>query len=644
MRNIYKLFLLAFAFVLIQSCSKSEPDSISVSSGAIGTSGVQIPNNNTPTTLSVTANVPWTATLSNNSAGFVVSPLSGQPGTTSITVTAQPNRTNQDKTCDINFMAGTATASITLVQPSLVFAVSPASVVVGPTEGAKVEVELNCNTDWQFDNSSLPQWLSVSPAQGSGKTKVTVTAKENEEKQSREAILRVNYAGSFGSFIVKQEPAPNHAPTKPVISSPQDGAKNLSTVPTVVWNECTDEDGEQVTYTVHYSKNQTEWKKIDVKSNTTCPFMSYNVVLDPKTVYYIKVVATDGNENGEIESDVITVETGEPSAYADGGYTIYMESSKPNPVRLVFIGDGYSAADHVYGGQFDKDLNEGIEGLFSVEPYKTYREYFTVYKLAAYSKESGITITSEGINKNSFYKTVISGGNTTHIECNVASVWAQVQKIPGFTEADLDDSPVCMMLNTNYYAGTCYTSIDGVGSKSVAMCPALRNHQYGVDIPMIVAHEYGGHGFGRLADEYVNYENETIPAANKSNLEAWQSYGWNLNVYATNDKNTAPWSRFFGLPDYSHVGWYAGGHYYGLGVWRSEYISCMWDNRLYYNSQSRYLIVDRIMSIAGEEMTLEKFIQKDVQKTDNTSTSNNTKANYVQKFVPLAPPVMVMNK
>ena len=52
----------------------------------------------------------------------------------------------------------------------------------------------------------------------------------------------------------------------------------------------------------------------------------------------------------------------------------------------------------------------------------------------------------------------------------------------------------------------------------------------------------------------------------------------------------------------------------------------------------------RIMSIADEEMTLEKFIQKDVQKTDNTSTSNNTKANYVQKFVPLAPPVMVMNK
>ena len=54
MRNIYKLFLLAFAFVLIQSCSKSEPDSISVSSGAIGTSGVQIPNNTTHTTLSIT--------------------------------------------------------------------------------------------------------------------------------------------------------------------------------------------------------------------------------------------------------------------------------------------------------------------------------------------------------------------------------------------------------------------------------------------------------------------------------------------------------------------------------------------------------------------------------------------------------------
>jgi len=65
----------------------------------------------------------------------------------------------------------------------------------------------------------------------------------------------------------------------------------------------------------------------------------------------------------------------------------------------------------------------------------------------------------------------------------------------------------------------------------------------------------------------------------------------------------------------------------------------MHDNRLYFDSISRYLIVKRIMSIAGEEFTLEKFIAKDVQKTDNTSQTKSSG----EKFVPLAPPIFIID-
>ncbi len=644
MKSTVKFLLLSCLFVALFSCSKSEPDSISITNEGVGISAVEVPNNSTPLSLSINSNVPWTATLSSSTSGFVVSPLSGKAGATVMSISAKPNNTGKDRVCDINFMAGSATATISLTQKSLVFRITPDVIELGYEQGSSATAQITCNTDWIID-TGIPNWLTVSPMQGSGNSTITITAQANAIKSVRDAVVMGKYAGSsgFSSFIVKQQGAPNNAPAKPVIEAPANGATDVATAPQVKWSKCTDPDvDDQVNYIVYYSTDQASWKKINVEKNNYCNFINYGHTLGENTKYYLKVAATDGYEGGTTESDIISFTTGKSTAYADGGYTVYMESSKSKPVRLVFTGDGYTASDFVYGGKFDSDLNEAIEGLFSIEPYKSYREYFTVYKLAAYSKESGITIKSENKKRDTFYKTVISGGGTTAVECAVEKVWAQVQKIPGFTEADLNNSPVCMMLNENYYAGTCYTAIDNIGSKSVAMCPALKNHQSGVDIPKIVLHEYGGHGFGRLADEY-QYEG-TITTDAKANLEAWQGYGWFKNVYATNDKDSAPWSKFFGIDGYSHVGWFQGAYTYQYGVWRSEYVSCMWDNRLYYNSQSRYMIVDRILSIAGEQITLEGFIAKDVQKTDNTSSSNNTKANYVEKFIPLGEPIMVMNK
>ena len=86
------------------------------------------------------------------------------------------------------------------------------------------------------------------------------------------------------------------------------------------------------------------------------------------------------------------------------------------------------------------------------------------------------------------------------------------------------------------------------------------------------------------------------------------------------DQSESPWSNFVGVSGYTHVGMFEGGAYYQYGVWRPEKISCMEDNRLYYNSPSRYFIVERIMQIAGEALTMEKFVERDVQKTDNTGT------------------------
>ena len=50
---------------------------------------------------------------------------------------------------------------------------------------------------------------------------------------------------------------------------------------------------------------------------------------------------------------------------------------------------------------------------------------------------------------------------------------------------------------------------------------------------------------------------------------------------------------------YTDEGLYEGGSTYEKGVWRPEVLSCMCDNRLYFNAWSRYLIMKRVYEACG---------------------------------------------
>ena len=63
---------------------------------------------------------------------------------------------------------------------------------------------------------------------------------------------------------------------------------------------------------------------------------------------------------------------------------------------------------------------------------------------------------------------------------------------------------------------------------------------------------------------------------------------------------------------YSRIGRFQGGGEMILNRWRSEKISCMIDNRQYFSTWQRELIVKRIMSLAGESFSLSDFFNLDV--------------------------------
>lgn len=624
-----RIVLVAAFVVMLLSCSK-ESDSVvsSISSAKVDVQGVSF---------NVTANAPWTISQSGNYT-FKVHPVSGEPGTTAVNVTYEPNNTGQERSSILTITAGGATATVNLSQNPVEFAVESDTLSFGAKPETK-SLKITSNTVWSIKGVTIPDWISsISPQEGSGNGELTVTVKENTSRLSEQSFsLKISYAGSLSKRIeMKQDAAYNNPPTAPELVTPENNAVNVSTMPFFSWQPSTDVEGDEVSYAVHISEDGKSWKNFSAGEATSVSLPARFRVLKPSSKYYYKVVANDGHSKGITESAVYTFTTSAKDAYADGEYVTYMKSAKSSPAYLFFTGDGYLAEHFKYGGQFDQDVDEAIEAIFSIEPYKSYREYFTVYKIAAYSNQTGITDLAKNEHKDTRFRLQWEGGNSTGISIPDSgdAIFKLCKTIEGIGDTQLKNGAIGVISNADIYAGTCLSYIDG---KSIASIPYLRESKKGMTtFANVVCHEMGGHGFGRLADEYQNYD-KTIPDDEKEALVYWQERGAHRNVSVKPQQSDSPWSVFAGVQGYSHVGMFEGGNYYKYGVWRPEKISCMEDNRLYYNSPSRYFIVERIMKIAGEEFSMETFIAKDVEKTDNTQTKSYDR----ETFVPLGKTILM---
>ena len=178
-------------------------------------------------------------------------------------------------------------------------------------------------------------------------------------------------------------------------------------------------------------------------------------------VFFVKY----GNES---ESILIEQQGVEVKSYTDGQYVKYMEISKPKPIVLIFTGDGYIKEDFQIGGSFDKDMNDAIDAFFDIEPYRTYRDYFTVYKIAAYSNERGVSNSATGVTKDTKFKMTWKGNKSTNLSSpdNGQAVLEWCKKIPGVTDITLKKMSIGVIINSDTYAGTCHYWSSG---KNIAM-------------------------------------------------------------------------------------------------------------------------------------------------------------------------------
>jgi len=309
----------------------------------------------------------------------------------------------------------------------------------------------------------------------------------------------------------------------------------------------------------------------------------------------------------------------------DGEVTTLHTATTGQGFDMVFVGEGFTDKD-IADGTFDQRMNEALNQFFAYEPYKSLQDRFNVYAVKAVSPNA------------EFY-----GSNAKHaIDEDPAKALEYASKVTTL----IPDRPMrvnviynnvsggrsyCMMMEDDSYI--CYV-MDGVST--------------------VLNHEAGGHGIGKLLDEYVETGNETkaLPEENKTDLEdIWTTLGWGANVDWRSDPTEVKWSKFISDERYADekIGLYEGSYLYQYGAYRPTENSMMRYNNTPFNAPSREEIYKRVMKESeGDSWTYdyETFVAFDAPGHEQfvnslKSRARGEKSSEVQLMQRTAPPVFL---
>ena len=287
----------------------------------------------------------------------------------------------------------------------------------------------------------------------------------------------------------------------------------------------------------------------------------------------------------------------------NGEVTVIQKHTKGPGLRIFITGDAISDR-MIADGRFDKVVRKAVEFFFSEEPFTSFREYFDVYSVAAVSKNEFIDGDIAFGTKNGPY---LSG-----IVSQPTKVTAFLKTIPEFN-GDPEKTMALLLYNKNNGSGGehCYMYDDNY---ALAVVPTADDY---------VKHELGGHGFGKLGDEY--YHNE----AYSGNIhEDFHERGWYLNIDDTNDPTQVIWKDFIGDSFYEGegIGIYQGALYNNW--YKSTRYSIMLNNGFGFNPPSRWAIYQRIKKLAGEDCSFEDFLAYDKNRTKNLVERQSSRVKY----------------
>ena len=274
----------------------------------------------------------------------------------------------------------------------------------------------------------------------------------------------------------------------------------------------------------------------------------------PQLIYWDTIDSQGNLTGGRVMLDVPDRDAVYPRIPA-AVETFAQQLLPPDPNKrldMVFVGDGYQTAQL---GAYTSQVSNIVATFFAIEPYLTYREYFSVHRVDVVSADPGVDNDPvQGITRNTALNMGYWCSGIERLLCvDVGLAYSYAANAP---QANL----VAAIANSTKYGGAGYATNDlatGAGSNTESIG--------------IMQHEFG-HALGNLADEYDYGGPATWTGGEVSMV--------NASIYPSAQMNTlqTKWHRWLGvnLPAFDGlVSTYQGANYSLNGIYRPTNNSMM---------------------------------------------------------------------
>ena len=480
-----------------------------------------------------------------------------------------------------------------------------------PVVNQSSEIKFKAESSWKASCSA--KWLTFSPKSGEkGNQVITVaTTSTNRTKNTRTAQLTIESGGSTKTVTIKQSGEYAVFEHDELNFTSDGGPLNETFVSSL----------DQDNLFVYATNGLDEWIQSTNSNDRTRQEYKYsfqnlrvqpNTSKDPRTgAFFLTMKDKSGNP---LALDTLFIyQEGASDGYQSSDYSQDGKVSQLNiasqgkGIPIVIMGDGFVDKE-IADGSYSRTINQAMEHLFSEEPIKSLREYFDVYQVTAVSKRNIFDGTSSTV-----FGTV-PDHQTMGIDVDASQVMKYVKKVEGI---DSIHALAVVIMNMNINKGVTYMMASNKISDysySIALCPVIDSLKSEM-FRSVLVHEAVGHGFAKLADEYVrSTEGSATDDDIKELKERHEKYGWFLNVDSEKDSTKVLWTKFIYDAEFSNekIGTYEGGYTFFKGVYRPSEESMMRSNDAPFNAPSRQVIYNKVMKMALDRTpTYEEFVEFD---------------------------------
>lgn len=484
-------------------------------------------------------------------------------------------------------------------------------ITIDSQAGAEATVRFTSSAEWQASTTS--DWFTYSPSSGDGGTfDISVTAKSLNNTGSTRLGTLILTSGTVNKKITLKQEVDGSIQVEQNSYNVSAAGENIE----IRFSTNIPQDELQV-------YGSQKWLTSTKRTRTSSSYSIYLTVL-PNTdnssrVAYIYFAKGTGVEQKILNTVTITqqgLSSGQSTDYsADKKVRTLQTASIGSGIPIVLMGDGFIDKE-IADGTYDEVMKKTLENLFSEEPIKSLRDYFSVYAVTAVSKNN-----SFGSGNETAFSCVLAGGNSTGITGDQEAVVEYLQSV---RDIDWTETLAVVILNTHVHAGTTYFNYFTTTGKytefAIAYCPVIANLE-SENFRQVLVHEAIGHGFGKLDDEYSYAENGAISAEDIKATQNMQTRGWMQNVDFTSDRTRVLWNTFLTDTRYSseNLGVFEGASTYIIGAYRPSEDSMMNSNTTGFNAPSRKALYDKVMKLGLRTVPpYEEFVVFDLQHRSRT--------------------------